>query len=96
MKRDRPVRLGKNGEAKMNSEISKREQRRHARQRAFSIRQFSEIYNIGRTKVYEEIKRGRLRGRKIGNAMRVQDVFHLLQILSSLRMTPKNGRGGSR
>jgi excisionase family DNA binding protein len=50
----------------MNSGISEQEQRRRARQRAFSIRQFSEIYNIGRTKIYEEIKSGRLRGRKIG------------------------------
>jgi hypothetical protein len=50
----------------MNSGISKREWQRPARQRAFSIRQFSEIYNIGRTKIYEELKSGRLCGRKIG------------------------------
>ena len=50
----------------MNSGISEKERQRRAHQRAFSIRQFSEIYNIGRTKIYEEIKSGRLRGRKIG------------------------------
>ena len=50
----------------MKSEISETERQRRARQRAFSIRQFSEIYAIGRTKIYEELKSGRLRGRKIG------------------------------
>jgi hypothetical protein len=50
----------------MNPGISERERQRRARQRAFSIRQFSEMYNIGRTKIYEELKFGRLRARKIG------------------------------
>jgi excisionase family DNA binding protein len=50
----------------METGISEKERERRARQRALSIRQFSEIYNIGRTKVYEELKSGRLRGRKIG------------------------------
>jgi excisionase family DNA binding protein len=31
-----------------------------------SIARFSEDYGIGRTKVYEELNSGRLRGRKIG------------------------------
>lgn len=50
----------------MNSEISEKERQRRARQRAFSVRQISEIYSIGRTKIYEELKSGRLRARKIG------------------------------
>jgi excisionase family DNA binding protein len=50
----------------MKSEISEKERHARARQRAFSIRQFSEIYSIGRTKIYEELKSGRLRARKIG------------------------------
>ena len=35
-------------------------------QRAFSIEQFCRRFGIGRTKVYEELKLGRLRARKIG------------------------------
>ena len=31
-----------------------------------SLAQFCERYGLGRTKAYEELKRGRLRGRKIG------------------------------
>ena len=31
-----------------------------------SVARFSEEYAIGRTKTYEELKSGRLRGRKIG------------------------------
>ena len=31
-----------------------------------SIAEFCERYGLGRTKAYEEIKSGRLRGRKIG------------------------------
>jgi len=46
--------------------ISEAEQQRRARQRAFSIVEFSRVYGLGRTKVYEELKSGRLRGRKIG------------------------------
>ena len=46
--------------------ISDCEERRRARQRAMSIARFSEDYGIGRTKVYEELNSGRLRGRKIG------------------------------
>jgi excisionase family DNA binding protein len=36
-------------------------------QRAMSIAEFCERYGPGRTKVYEELKSGRLRGRKIGS-----------------------------
>jgi hypothetical protein len=46
--------------------ISEIEQQRRARQRAMSLAQFCERYGLGRTKAYEELKRGRLRGRKIG------------------------------
>lgn len=46
--------------------ISERELRRRARQRAMSIAEFCERYGPGRTKVYEELRSGRLRGRKIG------------------------------
>jgi hypothetical protein len=42
------------------------EQQRRTRQRAMSIAEFCERYGPGRTKAYEELKSGRLRGRKIG------------------------------
>jgi len=45
--------------------VSEREQR-FSRQRAISIDEFCERYGLGRTKAYEELKSGRLRGRKIG------------------------------
>jgi hypothetical protein len=51
---------------KASRKISNREQQRRARQRAMSITRFSEDYAIGRTKAYEELRSGRLRGRKIG------------------------------
>jgi Helix-turn-helix domain len=50
----------------MNSAISDAERRRRARQRAMSIDYFCQRYGLGRTKAYEELKSGRLRGRKIG------------------------------
>ena len=49
-----------------NRKASEFEHGQRARQRAMSIAEFSENYNIGRTKAYEELKSGRLRGRKIG------------------------------
>jgi hypothetical protein len=42
------------------------EQQRRTRQRAMSIAEFCERYGPGRAKAYEELKSGRLRGRKIG------------------------------
>jgi excisionase family DNA binding protein len=51
---------------------NRKERRRKAKrsgahhQRAFSIGEFCAQYGLGRTKTYEEIKKGRLRGRKIG------------------------------
>ena len=51
---------------KTNHNASRAEGQRQARQRAMSIARFSEDYAIGRTKAYEELKSGRLRGRKIG------------------------------
>ena len=46
--------------------MSKIEQQRRDTQRAMSIAQFCGRYGVGRTKTYEELKSGRLRGRKIG------------------------------
>lgn len=46
-------------------QISERERQR-ALQRAMSIRAFCEIYDIGRTSTYTEIKAGRLKVRKVG------------------------------
>jgi excisionase family DNA binding protein len=43
--------------------ISEPEERLH---RAWSIDQFCQCFGIGRTTVYEQIKLGRLRARKIG------------------------------
>jgi hypothetical protein len=46
--------------------ISERERERRAWKRAMSIRAFCERYDIGRTRVYEEISAGRLKARKSG------------------------------
>jgi hypothetical protein len=51
---------------KADQKIPETERQRRAQPRAMSIGQFSEHYGIGRTKAYEELKSGRLRGRKIG------------------------------
>lgn len=45
--------------------IFEREMHRRARQRAMSLAEFCERYGPGRTEAYEELKSGRLRGRKI-------------------------------
>ncbi len=50
----------------MDARITDAERERRIRQRAFSIQEFSKVYGPGRTKVYEELKSGRLRGRKVG------------------------------
>ena len=50
----------------MDARIADAERERRARQRALSIREFSLVYGAGRTRVYEELKSGRLRGRKVG------------------------------
>lgn len=39
--------------------------------RAFRINEFARMYSIGRTKVYEEIKAGRLKAFKIGASTRI-------------------------
>jgi hypothetical protein len=61
-----------NGETFMDTKISEAERQRRARQRATSIQQramsidrFCQHYAVGRTTVYEEIKLGRLRARKV-------------------------------
>jgi hypothetical protein len=51
------------GNARTISEI---EQQRRNLQRAVSITEFCQRYGTGRTKVYEELQSGRLRGRKVG------------------------------
>jgi hypothetical protein len=51
---------------KAHHSVSENEWQRRAPQRAMSIARFSEDYAVGRTKIYEELKSGRLRGRKIG------------------------------
>jgi hypothetical protein len=51
---------------KTDHSILETERQRRARQRAMSVAKFSEDYGIGRTKAYEELKSGRLRGRKAG------------------------------
>ncbi len=45
-------------------EIASKEE--SARSRAMNIDQFASNYCIGRTKAYQELQSGRLRGRKIG------------------------------
>jgi Helix-turn-helix domain len=51
---------------KVKNEISDTERRHPPRPRAMGIEDFCDLYGPGRTKVYEEIKSGRLRARKIG------------------------------
>jgi hypothetical protein len=53
--------------------ISEREGQRRAWQRAMSIRAFCEIFDIGRTSVYGEIKAGRLKVRKAGRRTLIGD-----------------------
>jgi hypothetical protein len=69
--------------------ISESEAQRRVRQRAMSIARFSEDYAIGRTKAYEELKSGRLRGRKIGKRTIISqdDADTWLQQLPALLVT---------
>jgi hypothetical protein len=55
--------------------------------RAFSIPEFSRRYGIGRTKVYEELRLGRLRARKIGRhtIIVVEDAESWLRRLPPIR-----------
>jgi hypothetical protein len=57
----------------MKREISEAEQSRCARQRAMSIVEFCNRYGLGRTRAYEEMNSGRLRGRKIGTRTIITD-----------------------
>jgi hypothetical protein len=51
---------------KAQKKISEPERQRRARQRAMSLAEFCEDYNVGRTTAYQEIKAGRLQARKCG------------------------------
>jgi excisionase family DNA binding protein len=57
----------------MQTLISATEQERRARQRAMSVDDFCNRYNVGRTKAYEEINAGRLRARKVGTRTIITD-----------------------
>jgi hypothetical protein len=74
---------------KTNRNFSCAEERRRARQRAMSIARFSEDYAIGRTRAYEELRSGRLRGRKIGKRTIINqdDAEAWLQQLPPLHVT---------
>ena len=53
--------------------ISEAERQRRRRQRAMSIEQFCQRYEIGRTTAYAEIREGRLRARKCGKRTLIGD-----------------------
>ena len=57
----------------MDRKLWERERQRRARQRAMSLADFCHRYGIGRTKAYEELKTGRLRGRKCGKRTIIAD-----------------------
>jgi hypothetical protein len=78
---------------KTNRNVSQAEGQRQARQRAMSIARFSEDYAIGRTTAYEELKSGRLRGRKIGKRTIISqdDAEAWLQRLPTLPVTRTTG-----
>jgi excisionase family DNA binding protein len=50
----------------MEARTAEQGQQSSVQLRALSIQEFSLIYGIGRTKIYEELKSGRLRARKVG------------------------------
>jgi excisionase family DNA binding protein len=56
--------------------------------RAFSIAQFCRRFGVGRTSVYQELKLGRLRARKIGRRTIIteddaEDWLHRLPVIGS-------------
>lgn len=65
--------------------------------RAFSVEEFSRRYRIGRTKVYEELKLGRLRARKIGRRTIIpaDDAESWLHGLPHMKTTNRQGGGAS-
>lgn len=73
------------------TKISGREWQRHAQPRAMSVDQFCQSYGPGRTKAYEELKSGRLRGRKFGKRtiIAADDAEEWLQKLPAVEA--KNG-----
>jgi hypothetical protein len=74
---------------KPSRNFSPAEEQRVAGHRAMSIARFSEDYAIGRTKAYEELRSGRLRGRKIGKRTIISqdDAEAWLQQLPALPVT---------
>jgi len=58
----------------MKTRILQTERERRERQRALSINEFSRAYGIGRSKIYEELTSGRLRGRKVGKRTIITEV----------------------
>jgi excisionase family DNA binding protein len=75
-------------------------QRRTPR-RAMSIAEFCERYGPGRTKVYEELKSGRLRGRKIGSRTIIteddaEDWLRSLPVIGAARWSSIRVRGRER
>lgn len=61
---------------------------------AFSIAEFCRRFGVGRTKVYEEVRQGRLRARKIGRRTIItkDDADDWLQQLPLVK-TPTDVRG---
>lgn len=49
-----------------NRKTTDTERQHRTRQRAMNIDEFCHSYGLGRTSAYEELKSGRLRGRKMG------------------------------
>ena len=77
----------------MDGRISEAEQQRRSRQRAMGIADFCERYGPGRTKVYEEVKYGRLRARKIGKRTIItvddaEDWLRSLPVIEAARSLP--------
>jgi excisionase family DNA binding protein len=67
------VRIQEQSDMDATRKISEAQRQRRALQRAMSIDQFCQRYEIGRTTAYAEIKEGRLRARKCGKRTVIVD-----------------------
>ena len=78
----------------MSTEPSKGDDTARASKRAFSVHEFSKLYGVGRTTTYEELKAGRLRGRKIGKRTIItkNDAEDWLRRLPATRLPFDQGR----